>query len=533
METNQIDSLISLIQSSPAAKNWEKIGIKQHHGINIPLFSLHSKKSAGIGEYTDLIPMIDWCKSLGLDVLQLLPLNDTGLETSPYSALSAFALNPLHIGLASLPYLEENTLVSTMLKDIQQMTASQRIDYPQLHSKRSGLLHQYFTEFSEEIMRENEYQTFVKNNPWLQGYALFKSLKMYSKWKSWELWPDDLRNPTPETVAKHSQKYEIDMAYHIFLQYLCFKQMQEAKKHAESQGIFLKGDIPILINRESADVWLHRQMFYMDLEAGAPPDQYSKEGQKWGFPIYNWDAIAQSDYEWWKQRLAYATHFYHIYRIDHIVGFYRIWGIPLGKKAMDGHFVPENPTVWINRGDTIMRIMLGASTMLPIGEDLGTVPPEVRKDMKELGICGTKVMRWERDWNGNGHFLLPDEYTPLSMTTVSTHDSETVSQWWTNYPAEVKEYCTEKGWSYTAVLDPEYHFAILYDSHHTSSLFHINLLQEYLALFPQMVWPNPEDERINTPGVISDRNWSYRFRPSIEEIVGSEPLGALIQDLKS
>ena len=176
-------------------------------------------------------------------------------------------------------------------------------------------------------------------------------------------------------------------------------------------------------------------------------------------------------------------------------------------------------------------MMLASSNMLPIAEDLGDVPPEVRVCLSELGICGTKVMRWERYWEKDKSFIPFKDYPPLSMTCVSTHDSRTLQLWWSDFPDEAKDYAAFKHWTYSPTLTVEQRKEILWDSHHTPSLFHINLLQEYLALFPELVWPQPEDERINIPGKVLATNWLYRFRPSVEELTAHEGLKKAIEQI--
>jgi 4-alpha-glucanotransferase len=518
---------------SPAGAQWKKIGVQQYHGVVLPLFSLHSSQSCGIGEFPDLLTMITWCRDIGLNVIQLLPLNDTGNDSSPYSAISAFALNPIHLGLAQLPYINQSSSLISMLPAMQQMSSCQRVDYAKVHVRKRQFLQEYFRVIGPQMTATPEYHEFLQQNSWLQEYALFKVLKIEHNWQSWELWEDDIRNVTPESFQNLQKKYESEIAFHIFLQFLCFQQLRIVKKFAEDHEVFLKGDIPILISRESADVWYHRTLFRMQFSAGSPPDMYSSEGQNWGFPIYDWDAMEQDGYRWWKQRLAVASQFYHLYRIDHIVGFFRIWSIPEEQTGSHGKFIPENSAVWIDHGEKCLRMMLANCSMLPIGEDLGVVPPEVRKSLHSLGICGTKVMRWERMWNEDGRFIPFHEYMHASMTTVSTHDSETLQLWWENSPKEAHEFADFKGWGYSIELSKPHHQEILRDSHHTNSLFHINLLQEYLALIPGMTWPNPDDERINVPGVISDHNWTYRFRPSVEEIAVNIPLRQVMQEILS
>lgn len=531
MDSTQRDNLVAHLQGSVAWPLWQHIGVKDHHGICVPLFSLHSKQSAGIGEYTDLFPLITWCHEIGLDTLQLLPLNDTDSNSSPYGSLSAYALNPLHLGIAALPNIESCQRLLAMLKDLQQLTATPRVDYKKVITLREQLLKDYFQEHSSPILTSENYRQFCERNSWLSGYALFRAIKSQSHWQSWTSWPEEIKHCSSASFMELQKKYETNIHYHSFIQYLCFQQMQQIKQHADNLGIFIKGDIPILVDRESADLWLNPTLFKPELSAGAPPDAYSEIGQNWQFPLYNWDEMEKQNYQWWKERLGVAANFYHIYRIDHIVGFFRIWAIPDGHLATEGHFIPENPQNALEQGDKLMRMMLAASSMLPIGEDLGTIPPEVRIKLQELGICGTKVMRWERNWNGDKRFIPPQDYQPLSITTVSTHDSSTLQEWWVQNSEEAREYCLSQGWEYHTPLSPEYHFAILYASHHTASLFHINLLQEYLALIPELVSANPQDERINLPGIISDTNWSYRFRPSVEELIDNAELAQLLRDL--
>lgn len=510
----------SYLTHSPAASQWKSIGIKQHHGINLPLFSLHSSQSHGIGEFPDLIPIIDWCKSIGFDVIQLLPLNDSGHQSSPYSALSANALNPIYLGLNSLPYLNQFPELQNELKLIPKLPHSPRINYPHVREMKEHFMRHYYNTAGRLIINSHEYQTFLKESPWIESYARYKTLKEQNQCKSWIDWSSDTPPPDPNEIE-----------WHCVLQYLCDKQLKEVKKHADSNHIFLMGDIPILINRDSVDVWEKGYLFKMDFDAGAPPDLLGPEGQNWGFPTYNWEEMANQDYKWWKERLTTASRYYHIYRLDHIVGFFRIWSIPVGKESKDGYYIPQNENIWIDHGQKILMMMLNSCPMLPIGEDLGNVPPLVRTCMHALGICGTKVMRWERYWNEDKRFILPEEYPLASMTTVSTHDTETLPLWWQNNPEEAEEYASQKGWGYYPVLNWDHLREILWDSHHCASLFHINLLQEYLALIPGMTWPDIEDERINVPGTISDSNWTYRFRPSVEEIIQNQSLSRLLKEI--
>lgn len=527
----EVDLKDKLFQS-PAGNQWSRIGVGHHHGICLPLFSLHSEKSCGIGEYLDLIEIIHWCKSLNMDVIQLLPLNDIGLETSPYSALSAFALSPIHLSMHALPEIEKVPDYREKLSKITYWNNTSRIKYHIVRELKYHFFREYFSLVFQKISVSDHYQSFCNEQAhWLKPYALFKSLKEKELWKSWEEWPNNIKSPSESTYQELLEENKSSCHFHEFLQYLCYQQFEKIKKIASENGVLIKGDIPILISRDSADVWRYRRYFFLHLLAGAPPDMYSKEGQCWGFPLYDWEELEKNNYEWWRQRLGIAVHLYHLYRIDHVVGFFRMWSIPHGKVAKEGSFLPPDEKEWIPHGKRIMELMLDAAPILPIGEDLGLVPPEVKHCLYDLGICGTKMMRWERRWEEDGGFIAPQDYEPMTMTTVSTHDSDTLQLWWRHFPKEAKLFSEFKGWDYKPFLSHERHKDILRDSHHSASLFHINLLQEYLALFPELVSKNPNDERVNIPGKILDTNWTYRFKPTVEQIVTHEPLRQAILDI--
>lgn len=499
--------MTNALDKSLAAPNWQKIGIRPHHGINTPLFSLRTKKSSGVGEFLDLLPLIDLCSSAQFDLIQLLPINDSGKDPSPYNAISSKALHPIYLSLHALPHLESYPDLKQELDTFKVLNELPRVNYPLILDKKTNFLRRYFEKERNNINSINDYNKFIAQNPWLEAYAQFKSLKEAFGWQNWNEWP----KKTPDEAKENS-------SFHKFVQYLCFKQMQKVKDYAKNKAIMLKGDIPILISPDSCDVWYEPHLFLLDYSAGAPPDMLQAEGQYWGFPLYNYETLAKENYHWWKERLQVASQLYDIYRLDHIVGFYRIWAFPRGDKK-NGRFIPSDKTQWIPQGETLLKMMLQAANMLPIGEDLGVIPPEVRLSMRQLGICGTKVMRWERNWNGDKSFINPKDYIPESMTTVSTHDSDTLKLWWQNSPEEAEEYARSRGWDYSPVLSLEQHREILMASHNSGSLFHINLLQEYLDLFPNYTLSNLSNERINVPGTQTVRNWTFRYKPYLEDLV--------------
>jgi len=503
------------VSSLPSAPQWKKIGPYHHHGICLPLLSLRNPNSSGIGEFLDLIPLIHWCKEIGFNVIQLLPLNDSGHDPSPYSAHSAMALHPIYLSLKELPFIEK---FQEQLEPLKKCNGSKRVHYHMVLAAKEAFLRHYAENSFPDIKQWPAYQEFVQQE-WLQGYVEYKALKEINRELPWWEWKSSTK-PTRQ-----------ELEYHKFVQFLCFEQMKQVKKVADEKKIFLKGDIPILINRDSADVWQYRDFFTLEYAAGAPPDNYSKEGQYWGFPLYHWQKLEEDGYSWWKRRLAIAEQFYHIYRLDHIVGFFKIWAIPLGKKSKEGFFIPQDENMWLPQGEKILRMMLQSSSMLPIGEDLGSVPDSVRHSMQELGICGTKVMRWERHWQGDQSYILPKEYPPLSMTCLSTHDSETLDVWWQAFPDEAQLQAKALGVEYSEQLEQATRKQIIRASHKSSSLFHINLLQEYLNVFDELAWANPDDDRINIPGKVLERNWTYRFFPTLQEITSHAGLRDFMNSL--
>jgi 4-alpha-glucanotransferase len=474
-------------------EHWKKIGKQSHSGICIPLSSLHTKTSCGIGEFSDLIPLIDWCASLHLDVIQLLPLFDTGDDASPYDPISSCALDPVYLKLANLP-------AGPTLSGFAPLTALERVNRSAVKTQKLAWLNNYFQAHFEP--NDPGYQNFLNEQTWILPYARFKVRK---------------------------EGFSTD--FHCYLQYLCHQELRQVHEYASSKTVFLKGDIPYLLNANSVDVLEAPHLFNRNLQAGAPPDYYNPNGQNWGCPLFNWDAMQNDHFRWWKRRMKAIFPYYDIYRIDHVVGLFRIWGIKQGKLPTEGSFVPSDPSLWPAHGLALLEMMISSSPLLPMAEDLGTIPPEVRVCLKQLGICGTKVIRWERNWNGDKSFTPFNQYEQVSLTTCSTMDSDTLNGWWEKTPDEATTFAKFMHWNYEPRLSFEQHKTILQRSYHTPSLFHINLLQDILALFPELVWGGPDGERINIPGTLLPTNWTYRFKPSVEEIASHAGLTSALREI--
>ncbi|MDN3504892.1 MAG: 4-alpha-glucanotransferase [Rhabdochlamydiaceae bacterium] len=509
--------------------NFEK---DRFNGINLPLASLRSINSCGVGEFYDLIPMIDWVKEINMDIIQLLPINDTGYDSSPYNALSSIALHPIYISLHALEQLSDHPNLQEKLTEFIPYNKEQRVQYDDVLRMKMDFLRLYYSQTKVLYQSDESFIAYKNKYPWIKRYALFKTLKETQNLSSWKKWPDELKNPSPTTVKELYELHDDEIEFHFFVQYICYNQLLIVKRHAHSKGVMIMGDIPILISPESVDVWFYRRFFNMKYAAGAPPDEFNKDGQYWGFPIYDWKELKADNYRWWDRRLKYAENFYDIFRIDHVIGFYRIWAIPPRQLAIKGEFIPSDEKKFTKLGHCSLKALLKFTHMHPIGEDLGSMPTpaSVSKSLDTLGIDRTIVVRWEI-FKTTGEFIPYDKYKKGSYCTLSTHDSETLTQWFRDFPDEAKAFCKAFDMPYKKKLTKTMREKILTDAHHTNSRFHINLLQEYLALFPKLVWECPDDERINRPGMVLPTNWTYRLRPTVEEIVTSKTLKKMMKKI--
>lgn len=508
------------LQDTLAARCWSKVGYGPHHGFNVPLGAIRTEKSGGIGEFYDLFPLIDWCASIHCDVIQLLPLNESsGKEPSPYNALSSCALHPIYLSLHALPKVESSPILTTWEKQLSLLNQKSRIAYGEVFSIKYKYLTHYVSCAADHLRSDPQYLHFIQTQEWLLEYSLFKVFKEEYLNRHWNDWPEEKRNPTKTQKKKWSHLYEKELELHFFVQYLCFQQLQNVKRYAEKKKIWLKGDIPILVNPDSVDVWAHRSFFHLDRVVGRPPSNLEPEGQYWGFPAYNWKAMEEDHYSWWKKRLQVASQFYHLYRIDHVIGFFSLWVIPKGQHPSKGTYEPEDPSLMRVQGKTLLETLLSFTDMLPIGEDLGSTHHSfIQETLLQCGIPGTKIFRWQREWEKGGSFIPYEKYPPVSMSSVSTHDLDTLSLWWKNFPKESSAYAKHKKWEWNRHLRKEQILDILQENHQSASLFHINLLQEYLPLAPHLTFCDPQRERINYPGTIRKENWIYRYKETLERL---------------
>ncbi|MCE1206020.1 MAG: 4-alpha-glucanotransferase [Spirochaetia bacterium] len=314
-------------------------------GTAVPLFALRDSETSVCGEFPSLKALGDLAKDWNLNLIQLLPVNDTGTGASPYSALSAFALHPVYIRIEDISWkgsAASKEKIASMLSDFATRYAgNKRVPFDQIVAEKLAILREIWNSANPAPMKRIE--AFIKAQPWVKPYACFVAMKSRNQDKPWWEWRE-YRNPTPENIEKFwsDPAFSNELFFHAWVQMIAKEQFAEACRYVFSLGIDIMGDIPILLNKDSADVWFERRYFNLDFSAGAPPDMYSALGQNWGFPLYRWDAIEASGFVFWKNRLAYADVFYSSYRIDHVLGFFRIWGVSNSEiDAFLGRFIPE------------------------------------------------------------------------------------------------------------------------------------------------------------------------------------------------
>ena len=318
-------------------------------GTQVPVFSLRTRKSAGIGDFGDLKTMIDFVASTGQKLLQLLPINDTTIthtwtDSYPYSCISVFAIHPQYADLHALPELKDAKARAEAEKTRAELNALDKIDYEKVNDFKINYLRQIFNQEGEKMMKTAEYKAFFQDTElWLVPYAQYSYLRDkngtadFNQWPDHQVWDEAERKALadPKTAAYKN------VAFFYFVQFVLDRQMQEAHEHAKAKGVILKGDIPIGVNRNGCDVWTEPKYFNLNGQAGAPPDDFSANGQNWGFPTYNWFEMLKDGCQWWNRRFKNMARYFDAYRIDHVLGFFRIWEIPVHSvHGLLGQFAP-------------------------------------------------------------------------------------------------------------------------------------------------------------------------------------------------
>jgi 4-alpha-glucanotransferase len=470
-------------------------------GISVPLFSLRSSRSWGIGEIGDIPLMAAWLGEAHQSVLQILPLNELSLtESSPYSALSAMAIDPRYI---SVRLLEGGAELEARWKDeIDAVRNAPSIDHARVRNLKERALRASFEHFYESDWRAGSPEAELLRNYseqeawWLDEYSLYRALRRYSGEIAWTDWETSLRDRDPEALGRMRRELAIDVLYFRYVQWIAETQWQSVRQALP--GLQLLGDYPFMVTPDSADVWSRREDFILDASVGTPPDAFSDTGQEWGLPPYNWEAARLNDFAWLRARASRLASLYDGFRVDHLVGFYRTYVRPLDGR--ESYFFPAEEEDQRELGETVLRIMMQTGADVSV-EDLGTVPDFVRESFARLGLPGYKVIRWEP--------LGPETYPSLSVAMTGTHDTETLAVWWEALTPDERV-----RWEMTAeTFDDDVRDRLLRRTYDAGSDLVLVPLQDVFG------WR----DRINTPATISPANWSFALPWTLEKML-EEPV---------
>ena len=493
----------------------------RHAGILVPLFSIPSRRSWGIGEIPDLPRLAGWLRTAELDIVQLLPVNEMAdAQNSPYSALSAMAIDPIYIAMADLPEFAaiggEASLEDDDRARLAEARAAPSVQYAAIRQVKGRALRAAFAHFERvdagaDSARARDFREFrARESWWLDDYALFRALHDDNGLRYWIEWEPAIRTREPRALAAARARLAPEIHYRAWLQFVADEQWQRARRACEPVGIF--GDFPFMVSGDSADVWARQHEFRVDASVGVPPDAFSDTGQDWGLPAYRWDVIEAGGDEWLRQRARRCTELYDGFRVDHLVGFYRTF-----VREPDGttHFIPPDEPSQLAQGERLLDVFQESGARILV-EDLGTIPTFVRESLLRLQMPGLKVLRWERDWHEEGHpFHDPASYPAASVATTGTHDTETLAEWWDNADLEERARALEIPALRGSVCHPDSAFcdelrdgllSAVYDSGSDLALAPVQDVFGWRA-------------RINTPAVVSDENWSWRLPWPVEDLV--------------
>ena len=450
------------------------MALERKTGVLMPLFSLRRKGDAGIGDLTALEEWIDWAAEHSVGFLQLLPVNALGDEESPspYSAISSVALEPLYLSPERIPGMpEERSEYREDLPPLQMPGDADLVDYCRVREYKRYWFRQAWKRFNADeayaALREEFSRWTREQGSWLEDYAIFRVASIVFGTTAWWNWPE--QNPDAiRYLAGSSDEWREQVRYRCWLQWLCAREWALVRAHADARGVLLMGDVPIGISVASSDVFFERRYFDMDWSGGAPAEGNfaedpftAKWGQNWGIPLYRWDVMEKDGYAWWSRRVQKMAEIFRMYRIDHILGFYRIYAFPWMPDRNE-EFLPLTPEQAAERcggrkpgfrprpdweksdrlanlmqGDHILRQLIKASPQqLIIGEDLGCVPDYVRPDLSFLRIAGFKIPHWEID--DAGKVIPGSNYNPCSFATYATHDFPPLSNDWNDWYLNVK-----------------------------------------------------------------------------------------------
>ncbi len=527
-------------------------------GVLTPLFALRSETDLGIGDLSTLREFIDWAAGVGFKLVQLLPINETGGDNSPYNAISAMAIEPttLHLSPGSPAELTQDDFDEVLARINLKKLRAGTVHYPQVRKLKRALLEKAFVQFTPT----DDFARFCQTEQWLDDYAFFRALmeenggsEAYDHWLEEQRSMEGALRWLQRQSEEMQQRFARNQEFFRYVQWIAYDQWASAKAYADERGLALMGDIPFGVSYYSTDVFARPDQFRLDWSGGAPPEPYFKDdeftqkwGQNWGIPLYNWDAMRARDFDWWRQRIGGVRRIFHVVRIDHVLGFYRIYAfpwrpqrnaefLPLSHEEMlvrtggrAPHYAPRDDDNDRNReanqrdGEEYLRMVLEAAenTRL-VGEDLGTVPPYVRPSLQSLGIAGFKIPQWET--TSDGRVIGGSEYERLSVATYATHDHKPLRGMWDEaFAAEetvereqargdlrrISEFAGISSLGDAADYDSEFYAPIMRALFASESWMAIVMITDLLA----------RKDRFNVPGTAADSNWSQRLHLTVTRL---------------
>src|SRR6266481_263247 len=537
---------------------------KKIAGVLVPLFALRREDDLGIGDLGALREFIDWIAEIGFTLVQLLPINETGADNSPYNAISSMAIEPttLHLAPGSPEDLTRNDFEESFSEiDLADLRRG-RVKYRQVKELKQRILEKAFANFSARAdeKRQFEFKRFCEEEAsWLHDYALFRVLIEENNGSpTWDRWPsphqstDSARNWIRELPDDKQATLTERGDFFCYVQWIAHQQWRDIKAHAEQSGVTMMGDIPFGISYYSADVFSRPNEFMLDWFGGAPPEPLFKDdaftqkwGQNWGIPLYRWSAMRANNFQWWRERVRGTRRIFHLFRIDHVQGFYRVYAfpwrparnsefLPLDQHQMlertggrAPHFVPRDDNTPENReankreGEEYLRVLLEeAGGRRVIGEDLGVVPEYVRPNLRSLGIAGFKIPQWEMH---DGMIIPGQMYERLSVATYATHDHEPIRALWIE---TFERPISKAGEQARATLEKIALFAGL-----NSKIEELDFERDFYpaimeALFRCESWIaivmitdlRARKYRFNVPGTKANLNWTRRMQRSIAQL---------------
>jgi 4-alpha-glucanotransferase len=484
-------------------------------GILLHPTSLSSR--GGIGNFgPSAYAFADFLASARQSVWQVLPLGPLGLGNSPYSSTSAFAGNPL---LISLERLADRGWIDRSQLDILP-TRTESVDYASVFHQKLPLLFEAARNFldSAPANARSRYENFCHQNRWwLDDFVLFDALRARFKLKSWNNWPHELTHRNAEALAEARTKMQDDLDVRSAVQFFFYEQWQALRSYCAERSIRLAGDIAIFVNFDSADVWTHPDLFRLTAElepevvAGVPPDFFSKDGQRWGHPLYRWDVMKAQGYGWWIDRLRWATRSFDYLRLDHFRGFSQFWEIPANEPtAIHGRWV-DGP-----KDDLFDKVREALGGLPFFAEDLGYITPDVHALRDRLKIPGMAVLQFGFGDPG-AHIHLPHTFTCEKVVYTGTHDNDTMAGWWATGATELERQYVQ---AYLGCCEGDIHWAMIRAAFRSVANLCIVPLQDVLGL--------GSEARMNVPS-LEEGNWRWRFSADLLRPEVAKKLAALTE----